>query len=593
MANVKSIVDIEINDAAFQRFYDLFKQYESSLEDQPDAWNKIGDAMGAAGGTLNEKSVNAKEALALAAAQAGVIVEALHAATKAQEGLVKATTKSDKGFQGLAKSAQSVHKVVSMLAGGIVSLAAAAGLGAIFGGFGIGDLAGGAFNRYRSSGQLGVSPGQLGSFQTNAQMFLGLNDLQAAADAKNDISKAGYLAALGISYGQSQRTNAPDLAFEMLRRAADAYNRHPGMAMQMPAIMGYLALGGNIGNVRNAAANPASVNAAQLAYHRSISAMELHAKAMSDLKIKFDGLGMTIESALVNRLAPLAPQIAILADDIGKFIATFLKGPQFDAIVNDAKGALVGMTDFLRRVNWKQLGDDLTVVLGILGLMKPKGNLDLHPKSGTDALRDIGFGGTTTTAKQIEGWKFLFGSAASAVGGWIMDGAKQKFGWAATSYYAPTTGSGRPSNNPLDIRAKSGFRRYASTDLGIKDAASLLAWYPHGLGAHTLSEIIAKWAPPGDNNDTGAYINNVEKWSGVNRNIPIEKWTKAQFATVIAAMSRQEGTDQVSPQQVYRALYGANPATRQRQRHKAPVHVSVTNSTSARVAVSINGAAHV
>jgi flagellum-specific peptidoglycan hydrolase FlgJ len=61
-------------------------------------------------------------------------------------------------------------------------------------------------------------------------------------------------------------------------------------------------------------------------------------------------------------------------------------------------------------------------------------------------------------------------------------------------------------------RDYQGYRAYDSWEQGIEDYYKLIRdLYIDGWGLHTLAQILPRYAPPADNNDTGAYIQNVQK----------------------------------------------------------------------------------
>jgi hypothetical protein len=150
-------------------------------------------------------------------------------------------------------------------------------------------------------------------------------------------------------------------------------------------------------------------------------------------------------------------------------------------------------------------------------------------------------------------------------------------------------GGSSPVNNPLNMKVlRNGvpvWAQYGSTDEGILGNAQRLSEFAKVWGIpNTMASIIRKWDPEGIGL-SGEYAAHVEQWSGVSRNMPLDKMTQAQFAAVFSAMSRQEGTDPVSVQQVLRAL------SRQRQNVRPPtVVVKVSNPTQSRVSVSVKAA---
>ncbi len=144
------------------------------------------------------------------------------------------------------------------------------------------------------------------------------------------------------------------------------------------------------------------------------------------------------------------------------------------------------------------------------------------------------------------------------------------------------------------------LEHFGTTKQGIQAGAALLRQYPTKHQADTLASIIPIWNGHGKNDPE--YIRRVSRWSGIKPDAPIDMSNKATMAKVIAAMSREEGTDVVTRQQATAALSGG-PAglaakvdrlveTLRRQKPAKPQQVTIRNQTSARVALQANAAAY-
>ena len=577
MAN-KPIISIDVDDSAFEKFFDLFKEYSAKLDEMPEAWETVNAAMAGAGDALKDGAVSGREALALAAAQATIIADAIKDASKAQDEFTRATGRGDKRLKEMGKTAASLGRtLLSITRLGLAGL----GLGALAGGFGFDALAGAALSRQRSANALGLTPGQLASFQVNAQQFLGTDALTAAAGAQVDVTKAGYLAALGIDFGKASRMSASDLAFDELKaaRAAWLQAQRSGISpLQMPAVSSYLALGGSQGDIRNAAMTRLSdINAAQRATNIGAGGLDFDRQTAADwikLKKAFDSAGFTIETGLIRALAPLAPEIAQISTEVVKFINAFLTGPDLKVVVGDVKAGLHELGTFLTTTDWKKVGSNVAMFGAEIGVIADKfkwllpqapAHTNTIPGWGTNNLDMTGPGPGTKALQAVKEW--------------------------LTHIFAGRS----PKNNPLNMKVLAGndlaWAQFDSTDAGIKAAASRILSYKKNWGANTLASLIPIWNGHGAN--SGSYIANVEKWSGISRNAPIDKMTVADIAKIISAMSRMEGTDRVSVGQALHALQGGSKPAPQRpvKSAKLPVQISVTNSTSARVAVSVNAAA--
>ena len=106
--------------------------------------------------------------------------------------------------------------------------------------------------------------------------------------------------------------------------------------------------------------------------------------------------------------------------------------------------------------------------------------------------------------------------------------------------------------NPGNIRhSKAHYKgeRAEQTDRSFKQFESLAAGYRamfvllhtysvRGYG-NTISQIIARYAPPVENNTDG-YIARVERSSGIDRDMPLDTLSAEQMIPVVCAMSAVE-----------------------------------------------------
>lgn len=109
---------------------------------------------------------------------------------------------------------------------------------------------------------------------------------------------------------------------------------------------------------------------------------------------------------------------------------------------------------------------------------------------------------------------------------------------------------GLRNNNPLNIRHSKvtytgeipgpdkSFKRFAAMFWGYRAAFRVIQTYIRKYDRNTIRLIIERWAPPSEN-DTEAYIRNVEKLSGIHETVPFSE-TDERLIKVVAAMSEQE-----------------------------------------------------
>jgi len=112
------------------------------------------------------------------------------------------------------------------------------------------------------------------------------------------------------------------------------------------------------------------------------------------------------------------------------------------------------------------------------------------------------------------------------------------------------TPRGLRNNNPLNIRHSAdtfqgeikgedkAFKTFISMAYGYRAAFVTLATY-HSRGYNTIEKIVTRWAPPTENN-TGGYIANVERYSGVPRHKELTAADGADYILIVAAMSFME-----------------------------------------------------
>jgi len=134
----------------------------------------------------------------------------------------------------------------------------------------------------------------------------------------------------------------------------------------------------------------------------------------------------------------------------------------------------------------------------------------------------------------------------------------------------PTAPRGIRNNNPGNLK-KSGvawdgavpsadpsFEAFGSPVAGIR-ALALNAYHMQQKdGAQTVGDLISKWAPASDNNDTQAYIADVSKQMGINPSTPVDLQDPTQLTALTnAIITHENGKNPYSPQQVQQGVDAA------------------------------------
>ena len=114
------------------------------------------------------------------------------------------------------------------------------------------------------------------------------------------------------------------------------------------------------------------------------------------------------------------------------------------------------------------------------------------------------------------------------------------------------TPRGIRNDNPLNIRhgksqwvgmrkvqTDKAFVQFTERRYGYRAAFVLLRNYI-GRGVNTIGKIIARWAPPGDGNNTQAYIEYVSITTGIDASLELAFEDKAKLVEIVRSMAHME-----------------------------------------------------
>lgn len=339
----KSIVDIDVNDDKFVAFMERFREYQSALDDLPEAWRVAAVGIGESSKQTEKAKGEAKElgaefnavAEAILTINSGIdrLNTNLEDSKKKQDEFNK-STRSAKGFLSDAtKDAKSLaghikEATASLLSwGGIVGIfTGVLGVGGLFG---INRLASttGA-QRFTSLG-LGTSIGALDSTAINYQKALGnpAGTLGAIRDSQMDLSKRWTFQAMGI--------NNPDqdpakLLPQMIRNARDIFvqNGSTLQGAQAHGLTNFFTLDdlNRFKNMSDEEITAMEKRAQQDA--RMLQITDQQARQWQDFNVQLDYSSQSIRNTFVRGLGPLTPQLSKLSDALSGAIDTVLKSPE-------------------------------------------------------------------------------------------------------------------------------------------------------------------------------------------------------------------------------------------------------------------------
>lgn len=132
-------------------------------------------------------------------------------------------------------------------------------------------------------------------------------------------------------------------------------------------------------------------------------------------------------------------------------------------------------------------------------------------------------------------------------------------GSVSTMTYTHFQQRGIRNNNPGNIRRSSdawqglapvqddpAFFKFESPEYGIRAMVRVLKNYQARHGLNTIRQIIARWAPSSEN-DTAAYIRNMEQWTGLGADLPLDLNQPFVLGALVPAIIRMENGIQPYP----------------------------------------------
>ena len=398
----KSIVDIDVNDDKFVAFMERFREYQSALDDLPEAWRVAAVGIGESSKQTEKAKGEAKELGAEFNAVAEAILtinsgidrlntnledskkkqDEFNKSTRSAKGLLSDATKDAKSLAGHIKEATA-----SLLSwGGIVGIfTGVLGVGGLFG---INRLAAttGA-QRFTSLG-LGTSIGALDSTAINYQKALGnpAGTLGAIRDSQMDLSKRWTFQAMGI--------NNPDqdpakLLPQMIRNARDIFvqNGSTLQGAQAHGLTNFFTLDdlNRFKNMSDEEITAMEKRAQQDA--RMLQITDQQARQWQDFNVQLDYSSQSIRNTFVRGLGPLTPQLSKLSDALAGAIDTVLKSPELGKWIDALAGGIERFGNYLASPTFKSDVESFMSGVERLGrvIMKVLGWLD----GGSSAMDDI------------------------------------------------------------------------------------------------------------------------------------------------------------------------------------------------------------
>lgn len=538
------IVEIPVDDSAFEKFAAAFDDYSEKLKDMPADWAALNARINEAAKLHKAVGASMDAAWTNATSAAAAYEAAVHGAAKAQTNLAATTTRSGTAMTRMAKEAKAVRDhvfgAVRFLAkfsaygigGGLVG---AGGLA-----FGLDDLAGRVLATQRTSRGLGLTSGQYNSFMANMRPYAGAAALEGAANVRSgDPNAAVNVGVLGIGSINAAGMNSAQLVAAELIAIHRDWKANP--TKNSPWWAAANAQGLSDDQIRVAASTHLStLIAARNSMNSDAASMGFTNKVAREwtaFDIQLRKAGILIETALIGTLAPLTPQLTTLSRRIAGFIVGLEKSGEVKHWIDELDGGIKHLANALGYV-----ADDTIAVAKWIEAHAPK-SLNLKDiKAGAVA------GGVTGLAAGGP-----VGAVAGAVAGATMGyvaGHPLKFGLP----HNPLNLRSAPNAGSVTTTNAGKFAAFHSDAAGYKAAAWQLSRYPAEHHADTIGSIVPVWAPASDHNNVSRYVAEVAKWSGLKPGQKIDFHNQDQAARLVSAMARAESGIRISPAQVRKEI---------------------------------------
>lgn len=358
---LRSVIDIAINSAAFNRFSTQFKQYQAALAGTNASWAQVSKNV-----TGTRQNFNQLVAASMAQqTQARMLAQAqAHATTQ--------LNRQQGSWLSMAKSSASVAVHVkdmtrsllrwSAITGAISGLLGAGGL------FGIERLAASASGQRRSAMGLGTTPGQSTAFDINySRMINPQSFLGGVADALTDVTKRIGLIGAGFSNKELEGKTTTQVGVELIDKLKAIADKTPESQLEQVRTAQHLDQFITLDELRALRRmSPQEVQQHRQGYNRDIKSVDLPPavqRAWQALDIQLERAGAQIKATFITGLVPLTGPIeklsgafqrlvSALMDEAtkGKWIETLAGGLNSLADTVGSKSFQKSVTDFVHDV---------------------------------------------------------------------------------------------------------------------------------------------------------------------------------------------------------------------------------------------------
>lgn len=335
-----SILEIPIDDGAFQKFIEDFEKHKNALGKLPGVWGTIGKSINAASGSFDH--------LLIATVSMGAALDKMSAN---QEKFLNLTRTSSYSMESLSRHTMSVAK---SLADGATSLlkwcTVISSIGGLVGAgglaFGLDKLANyGAAGRRTAMG-LGTSSNRVRAFGDVFGRVVGnpAGLIGAVADAQADPRQAIYLQMLGLQGADINGADPATLSGRVLSAIRDRARRASDSTWGLQAqTMGWTNFA-NMDEIRAMRNTPdkewAEMQAKNQAAQQSLTVGAPAEKAWADLTTQLTLAKDKIGTVLVDGLSRVAPSLEKLSESVVDVFRAFAENPNLGHYIDTFAAAI-------------------------------------------------------------------------------------------------------------------------------------------------------------------------------------------------------------------------------------------------------------
>jgi len=495
----KSVIEIDVLDDKFQAFAKEFEKIKKALAQMPTDWGKAN--------TSGIKSIQG-------------VGKSLQDAKKKQDDFNKSIKD---GEQALKNMAGITANIARNMANTAISFAKFITLGAIGGGFGLGALASATSGQRRTAQGLGITTGQLRSAEVYGGRYINpLQTLGNLADIQSDITKRYLLNPFGL--GQTQGKNAAELLPDTLTKGRQLFKQFGGEKSILDAtgvtkVIDYETLR-ILGNLEEKEFKEFIENLKK--GNQQFATFDKIDKAWQDFWVKLGETSQKLQVALIDGLDALPKPLGKLSDAIADAIKIFLSNPNLKTWLEDFGKGIKSFATYLTTPQFKQNINDFFATINALVTSTVKfakwlGIIDKSPSEKNDEFNKIYYGNANEGRKNLTL-------------------AERNFNPGNLRYVGQAGAE----------LGEGGFAKFKNNAEGFKALENQLKLYATGQSKSagykkldTIEDIIKLYAPASEN-DTQAYIKNLEEITGNKRSEHLNFNDPNVLAPLMTAISQIE-----------------------------------------------------